>query len=329
MKQYFKYLLSLVIGVILPFVAKAHIKWFVDVEDIRATNQSVEFFTWFSKPVWVWIVIAVGLIGLAKFFNRKLPEPQGLLEFGKKHQVIIYRGFKFLIGLFLVSISGFWHIILIPQISVSGSVEQILQIWQGIVGLMLMFNVWPKMASLMLAGLYFLTGWFGGLEFYLENVILLAIVIFIFLQELQSEQRFYLYKSWAMPILRIGTGVSLIVLAFTEKFLHPELSLNFLQQHNWNFIQLAGWNFSNELFVLSAGFMETIFGLIFILGYIVRINTIVMSGFFATSVTTMALQSGVWEVEDLVIYAVAIMFIFFHSLNMAKSKKSELTSSER
>ena len=52
-------------------------------------------------------------------------------------------------------------------------------------------------------------------------------------------------------------------------------------------------------------------GILFVLGFLTRINTIMIAVFFACSVTTMLVQTGKWEVEDLVVYAAAILFIFF------------------
>jgi hypothetical protein len=308
-----KFFLSLVFAFSLPQVAMAHIKWFVDVTAVEATYRGTEFFSWWSKPVVVWVLVTLLLIGLAKVLNQNLEEPKKVLEFGEKHQKTIYRLFKILVGIFLVVISGFWQIVLVPQIPASGVWQQVLQVAQGIIGVMLIIDVFPKWAGLALGGLYLMAGGFGGWEFYLENLLILAIALFIYLNEINETHKLFAYQPWAVPILRTGAGMSLVVLAFTEKFLHPELALQFLSEHNWNFVKLLGFNFSNQLFVLSAGFMETIFGLMFIFGYVVRINTLVMASFFATSVTTMAIQSGVWEVEDLLIYAVAIIFIFYKS----------------
>ena len=69
--------------------------------------------------------------------------------------------------------------------------------------------------------------------------------------------------------------------------------------------------FTDTLFVLSTGFAEMIFGVIFILGYLTRINTIAIASFFAASVVTMFVQFGAWEVEDLVVYSAAILFICY------------------
>ena len=85
---------------------------------------------------------------------------------------------------------------------------------------------------------------------------------------------------YALPVLRLGTGATLLVLGFTEKILHPEFGINFLRQYDWNFMQLLGFNYSDYLFTLSAGSVEALFGLIFILGIVTRLNALVVATFF-------------------------------------------------
>jgi uncharacterized membrane protein YphA (DoxX/SURF4 family) len=69
--------------------------------------------------------------------------------------------------------------------------------------------------------------------------------------------------------------------------------------------------FTDNLFVLSTGFAELIFGVLFILGYVTRITTIAIAIFFALSVVTMFIQFNAWEVEDLVVYAAAVLFLVY------------------
>ena len=157
-----KFFLSLVFAFSLPQVAMAHIKWFVDVTAVEATYRGTEFFSWWSKPVVVWVLVTLLLIGLAKVLNQNLEEPKKVLEFGQKHQKTIYRLFKILVGIFLVVISGFWQIVLVPQIPASGVWQQVLQVAQGIIGVMLIIDVFPKWAGLALGGLYLMAGGFGG-----------------------------------------------------------------------------------------------------------------------------------------------------------------------
>jgi hypothetical protein len=145
-----------------------------------------------------------------------------------------------------------------------------------------------------------------------ENAMLLALLAYFFIKHSPHNSKWRYLNNCSVEIVRIGTGITLITLAFTEKLMYPELGLDFLDVHHWNFMQTLGvtW-FSNKLFVLSTGFAEMIFGVIFILGYLTRINTIAIACFFAASVITMMIQFGAWEVEDLVVYSAAVLFLFY------------------
>ena len=75
----------------------------------------------------------------------------------------------------------------------------------------------------------------------------------------------------AMPCLRIGTGLGLMIVAFTEKLANPELARAFLQQHPLNF---TGWlhiPMSDDIFMLCAGSTELVIGLCLIFGIFPRL----------------------------------------------------------
>lgn len=308
-----KKLISLLAPVLLlPSVAFAHVKWFVESEEVTEKyHQSVSFYAWNSPEVMVWSLLVVLAVLVFGFIDRLIPDPKVLVDFGAKHKAVINRVAQAVLGLFLVSVSFLWKIVIVPDMHVVGGFTSALQYLQVVIGLMYIFNLKPKLASVGLALLCLGVTLSGGLVVLLENVILLSLAAYFFI--INSKQGSYAasLKDNAVDIVRIGTGVSLIVLAFTEKFLYPELSLQFLQVHHWNFMQpLFPW-FTDKLFVLSTGFAEVIFGVLFIMGYMTRITTVLISVFFASSVITMLVQFGQWEVEDLVVYAAAILFIFY------------------
>ena len=75
----------------------------------------------------------------------------------------------------------------------------------------------------------------------------------------------------AMPSLRIGTGLGLTIVAFTEKLANPELARAFLHQHPLNF---TGWlhiPMSDDIFVVCAGSTELLIGLCLIFGIFPRL----------------------------------------------------------
>lgn len=74
------------------------------------------------------------------------------------------------------------------------------------------------------------------------------------------------YTGHALLFLRIGVGLNLIVFGFTEKFANIPFASSLLEQH-------AFFNFTtipNEIFVLFAGTLEVLAGLLIVLGIFPR-----------------------------------------------------------
>lgn len=302
----------LILGYI-PNITSAHVKWFVDSDVIvEKYHGMTTFYSWGSKEVLIWSAIIMVTVFLFSILDSVIKTPKKLLDFGLKHETQINRIAQMVLGIFLVTVSFVWNIILVPNVHVDNTLTVTLQIIQALLGIMYIFNIAPRTASIGLLLLCFGLFFQQGILVFFENAILISLALYFLI--IHSKTDSFIFKKYykhGIEIVRIGTGISLITLAFTEKLLYPELGMEFLSVHHWNFMQpLFPW-FSDKLFVLSTGFAEMIFGILFILGYITRITTILIAIFFGISVTTMLVQFGAWEVEDLVVYAAAILFIFF------------------
>ena len=259
-----------------------------------------------------WAVISVTIVVLFSIFDRIIPEPTRLLRFAEKRSRGIVRAAQAVLGIYLITVSLIWKVILIPEFKIDSDFTFALAAIQILAGLMFVFNKRARLASVLVVLLYLCMGVSVGVLAMAENAMLFALAIFFFIKHSPHNSKWKYLDKASIEIVRIGTGVSLIVLAFTEKLMFPELGLSFLDVHQWNFMQNMGltW-FTNNLFVLSTGFAELIFGVVFILGYLTRINTIAIASFFAASVVTMFIQFGAWEVEDLVVYSAAVIFLFY------------------
>ena len=82
-------------------------------------------------------------------------------------------------------------------------------------------------------------------------------------------------QRWALPVARTGMGLSLIIVAFTEKFANHRLAISFLREYPLNFMPALGVNWSDETFALFAGAMELTIGLWVLLGLFPRLVVIV------------------------------------------------------
>lgn len=307
-----KKILVIVIALITPYIVSAHVKWFVDSEKILAEGASVPFYGIGSFEVLIWSIITLIAVLLFGVLDTYIKTPRRLLAFGHSHEKTITRSAQVILGLFLISVSFLWNIVLIPEFKVVGIIPEILKYVQVVIGALLVLNIFPRIASAVLLVMSISLGFTLGWVSVLENALLISLAVFFFIKNSPKESwwSFKLDKH-AVELVRLGTGVTLITLAFTEKLMTPELSMDFLNAHPWNFMAgMFPW-FTNKLFILSTGFAELIFGIIFILGYLTRINTVLIACFFAASVVTMLVQYGAWEVEDLVVYSAALLFIFY------------------
>lgn len=307
-KIYYLFLLVL----LAPSLVFAHVKWFVDSDEVIANSHGMTpFYSWGSKEVLTWSAIILVVVFIFSLIDKYAKSPKWLLSFGLNNEKSINRVSQAVLGIFLVPVSFIWNIILVPNMPVENTTTSILQILQALVGIMYILNIKPRIASILLLAFCIGLFWKQGFVALLENALLVSLALYFFIVNSRDTSTFASWKKHAVEIVRIGTGVSLITLAFTEKLMYPELSLDFLSVHHWNFMQpLFPW-FTDKLFVLSTGFAEMIFGILFIFGYITRVTTVLIAIFFACSVITMLTQFGKWEVEDLQVYSAAVLFIFY------------------
>ncbi len=80
----------------------------------------------------------------------------------------------------------------------------------------------------------------------------------------------------ALLVLRVGVGVALIVLAFSEKLTNPTMALATLEHYpSLDVFGLVGIDIAPEHFVVIAGAVELLFGLLVISGALPQVATLV------------------------------------------------------
>ncbi len=80
---------------------------------------------------------------------------------------------------------------------------------------------------------------------------------------------------YAVPVLRVCTGLGLAVVAFTEKLWNLPMGLAFLSTHHFNFLSAIGLPVSDTMFLLLAGTVELTIGLVLLSGAYVRLLILV------------------------------------------------------
>lgn len=80
---------------------------------------------------------------------------------------------------------------------------------------------------------------------------------------------------FAVPVLRVSLGIGLVVVAFTEKIWNIPMGLAFLAEHHFNFLPYIGIGIDDTKFLLIAGTVELLMGMMLIAGVYVRLVIII------------------------------------------------------
>jgi hypothetical protein len=268
-----------------PRAAFAHEKWFTDPGPYPVRPDLL-----FSLPVALALLSAAGALGALLLIRRIVadplwPNPAWLRPVGASAQAVI--AVQTAISLIYMAAQGWLFSPALPLPA-------------GAAGIAL--------AALVIAlSLSFVTGWFTrlggaallalvGLTFViyplgaaLEQTLFAGIGVYFLLlgrglfqpqwRLARRLERFWAgYARFALPAARVGTGVSILTLAFTEKLLNPGLALAFLRDHPlFNFPQALGiaW-FTDDRFIVAAGAVETTIGLLLIAGVLPRLVILLM-----------------------------------------------------
>lgn len=277
-------LLLVLAAFVVPAAAAAHTRWF-------AYGELPEYVT--DEPtalyLTIWALIAIAVIFVAAAIERNhvshlhFLEPKGKHAFERAAST-----FAMVAGAFFL-IAGTHEYLFSPNLSVESGIPMYLVVLQIGIGIAFLVGLFPRLAAIALGVLWVLGFHYAGVVSMLEDVWVLSTAVFIFVMgndyfSLVSIKAFgpwvKKYKCYGLSILRWGTGGTLLVLGFSEKILHPEYGINFLQQYDWNFMQHLGFNYSDYLFTLSAGSVEALFGLIFIFGLVTRLNALILATVF-------------------------------------------------
>ncbi|MEK7148876.1 MAG: hypothetical protein AAB796_00550 [Patescibacteria group bacterium] len=272
----------------IPSLASAHVKWFVDYQYSIPTRP----YLFSDLPVIFWVVVSLLILCAGFWIEKKLPVPAKILGFFHRSEDAIISFFTAFIGFgfIIFSIQGYvFAPVLIPQ----GSAGFFLLSTQAIIGVGMLLGIGVRFFAGMLLILYGASVLSFGIGEMIDALEVIGIACMLFILGRPRWSLFDIpvsfellsrWKPYAIPLLRVFTGLNLIALGFNEKILHPSWSLAFLQTHPWNFMQIMGFHsYSDYWFVFSTGAVEALFGLVFVLGIVTRVNTIVLGCFFVTT----------------------------------------------
>jgi hypothetical protein len=267
-----------------PRVVDAHEKWFAD-----ARAHPTDWAQAFRFPQVVGICLALAVtIALAIIWRQRqgrelLPGPAafGATRDGRAR---FYALLPLILGIHVgvpLLVLGIGGQLFSPNNTLPAPWVYILGVVQIGIGLSLLYGGLARLGGAALCLLWLAGAGIVGLESMVENAHYLGFGAFFLLAgrgpysidrllfpALEPGARL---SRLAMPSLRAGTGLGLMMVAFTEKLANPALARAFLQHHPLNF---TGWlqiPMSDDLFVVSAGSTELVIGLCLLFGIFPRL----------------------------------------------------------
>lgn len=260
----------------------AHEKWFHQTESYNLRWDLL------FRPLPLAFIGAVFLVTLAAWFFYKrlgrsfVPGPE---NFGTtdERRAALYGLIPAILGIHVavpLLVSGVQGQLFTPNNQLPGVWMYIFGLAQTGVALAFFYGGLTRIAAVALAVLWFAGIFIVGLEPMLESSMYLGFAAFFFLagRGPVSIDRLLLpglepparLMSKAIPALQTGLGLSLIFVAFTEKFANIPLALAFLEKYPLNFTAALGIPMSNETFILCAGAVELLIGLWILFGIFPR-----------------------------------------------------------
>lgn len=251
--------------------ALAHVRWFVE-QGVAVENFQPYSLT--SPEVLVWIALATAIVAASVWLDTILPEVR-IAGSKTRHDFIellrIFTGMSCLL-------TAYDGAIIAPHLEASGTFGTILLALQSVSGILLIANRFIRHVAIWLLLLHLGLAIKFGIVAALEYFIMPGIAVFLLINNLPTEALRERWKPYSVSLLRIFTGISLITLGVSEKLLNPQMAEAFLRTNDWNFVALIGFDwFTDRLFVLSAGMVEVIFGVILVLGTTTRLNVLAFS----------------------------------------------------
>ena len=263
--------------------ASAHEKWFHPTENYALRWDLL------LRPLPLGFIAAVLLVTFAAWvYWRKrgrrgfVPGPE---NFGTtdERRAALYGLIPAILGVHVavpLLVGGVQGQLFSPNNQLSGVWMYAVGLAQTGIALAIFYGALTRIAAVALGVLWLAGIFLVGLEPMLDSTMYLGFAAFFFLAgrgpisidrlivpPLEPSARL---MERAIPALRVGLGLSLVFVAFTEKFANIPLAFDFLQRYPLNFTAALGMPMSNETFILCAGAVELLVGLWILFGIFPR-----------------------------------------------------------
>lgn len=323
-------LLALLSVIFLPSFAFAHVKWFAESMEVVRPYQFTDI------PVMLSFLFVVVTLFVGVFLEKKLPvlklynkliqqtAPAILslasIGFGLSFLIFSYNGFIFAPNLQIDTLTA-------AGIGGAGLGSTLL-ITQALAGLMILLGIYERLGGLLLIILYAVAVKEFG---FMEMMDTLEMIGFAFYAMIIGRPKWKIVESeyiskithhfhqYGVSILRIGIGLNLIILGFSEKILKPSLTQDFLSTYDWNFMHNLGYTwFTDYWFAYAGGVIEILFGLFFLFGLVTRLSVVALAVFLVTS---LVLLGPVELMGHLPHFSIALVLLVFGAGSRMHMKK--------
>jgi hypothetical protein len=257
--------------------ASAHEKWFVD-----ASQYETDWGFFFSAGSLIAVAVMTVIAIVWRLVFTKLPSPElPFLAPLAKLRPWIPRLIGIHLGIALLAL-GLRGAFLAPSLSVHDLPGgDALAFAEGALGAWFIAGFMLRAAAILLVIAGPIALLIEGPVSLLEAIPLLGIAAFLIVLS-PSPDRWGatevdpLTVRRAMQLLRLGVGIGLIVLAFSEKFANPDMARAILHDNpDLNVFELVGIGLSDTNFIRIAGSTEFLFGLLVLSGAGPQVMTLV------------------------------------------------------
>jgi hypothetical protein len=267
-----------------------HERWFTD-----EAKFPVQFDRWASPDSLVPIAVAVGIVAIATIVWRvrgRRSFVPGPLALGMPwdNYVRLLTWMPLVIGVHMgvtLLVSGVSRQLFVPNlelpVNLLGGVLGMVEI---AVALSFIYGALARPAAAALGATWIVGMFVFGPLRLIEHTEILGIAFFLFamgrgplafdMALAKLNKPVARLVPFAMPVLRISLGIGIAIVAFTEKLWNIPMGLAFLADHHFNFFPYVGLpGIDDTKFLLIAGTVELLLGLILITGAYVRLIIIV------------------------------------------------------
>jgi uncharacterized membrane protein YphA (DoxX/SURF4 family) len=301
---------------LMPLPVLAHEKWFVE----KPEGHPLQPERLLNPFTLIAIVLAFALVGALVIIRRfaggdnLFPRVSFLRRFDPSAPVVIAIQTAISIIWMAVNLRLFAPNLVLP----GGFFAYLVAASQLAVAFSFISGMLVRWAAGLLLSLVVVTGILFGPVAMLEQSIFAGIAVYMALMGrglIDPEDPDYdvhplnRYRPLAPSILRVLAALSIVVLAFSEKLLNPELGVAFLQEYpHFNIPRQLGFTwFTDTYFVLAAGVAELAIGLALMSGVLPRL---VIFGMFVPFNLTIPFLPATELLGHLPIFAVMYVLLF-------------------